>query len=284
VRRQLIVLSLAGILPMAIVAMVILAVAGRMQAFSDRSLDALAALLVLVLLASGLFVWLAGRRVAESIAALPGDEAKRLQQSLDEERRARQAAEAAGREKDEFLALLGHELGNPLGALDNAVRVLERVPAGSADFKAAREVIGRQTEQLAKALEDLREFGRAASGRIALHRSLFDLAQAVAGAVAARKHSSAHEWRLELRPVRLIGVGLLLAAVTGAGAWFFAHPFLTSHTARFEWPIVGEIHLPSAIAFDLGVFSLVVGATALILIALAHQSVRGHRVPRSAQP
>jgi CheY-like chemotaxis protein/signal transduction histidine kinase len=201
VRRQLIVLSLAGILPMAIVAMVILAVTGRMQALSERSLGALAALLVLVLLASGLFVWLAGRRVAESIAALPGDEAKRLQQSLDEERRARQAAEAAGREKDEFLALLGHELGNPLGALDNAVRVLERAPAGSADFKAAREVIGRQTEQLAKALDDLREFGRAASGRIALRRSLFDLAQAVGGAVAARKHSSAQEWRLELSPV-----------------------------------------------------------------------------------
>jgi multicomponent K+:H+ antiporter subunit A len=92
------------------------------------------------------------------------------------------------------------------------------------------------------------------------------------------------EDRLELRPVRLVGVGLLLAAATGAGAWFFAHPFLTSHTAHFEWPIVGEIHLPSAIAFDLGVFSLVVGATALILIALAHQSVRSHRVPRSAQP
>jgi multicomponent K+:H+ antiporter subunit A len=45
--------------------------------------------------------------------------------------------------------------------------------------------------------------------------------------------------------------------------------------------VIGELHLPSAIAFDLGVFSLVVGATALVLIALAHQSLR---VQRRDQP
>jgi multicomponent K+:H+ antiporter subunit A len=87
------------------------------------------------------------------------------------------------------------------------------------------------------------------------------------------------EERLNLKPVRLIGLGLLTATGTGAGAWLFAHPFLTSHTAHFTLPVLGEMHVPSAIAFDLGVFLLVVGATALILIALAHQSVRSHRVP-----
>ena len=87
------------------------------------------------------------------------------------------------------------------------------------------------------------------------------------------------EERLNLKPVRLIGLGLLTAAGTGAGAWLFAHPFLTSHTAHFILPVLGEMHVPSAIAFDVGVFLLVVGATALILIALAHQSVRSHRVP-----
>ena len=69
--------------------------------------------------------------------------------------------------------------------------------------------------------------------------------------------------------MRWVATGLLLAVATGAGSWLFAHPFLTSHT-----PVVGGIHLPSAFAFDLGVFSLVVGATGLILIALAHQSIR----------
>jgi multicomponent K+:H+ antiporter subunit A len=74
--------------------------------------------------------------------------------------------------------------------------------------------------------------------------------------------------------MRWVGAGLLLAAATGAGAWLFAHPFLTSHTPHVELPLIGALHLPSAFLFDLGVFSLVVGATGLILIALAHQSLR----------
>ena len=88
------------------------------------------------------------------------------------------------------------------------------------------------------------------------------------------------EDRLHIRPMLWIGIGLLLAAATGAGAWVFGHPFLTSHTAHLELPLVGDLHLPSAFAFDLGVFSLVVGATGLVLIALAHQSTRSHRAPR----
>jgi multicomponent K+:H+ antiporter subunit A len=82
------------------------------------------------------------------------------------------------------------------------------------------------------------------------------------------------EERLQIRPARWMGSGLLLALATGIGSWLFAHPFLTSHSAHLELPLLGELHLPSAFFFDLGVFSLVVGATGLILIALAHQSVR----------
>ena len=85
------------------------------------------------------------------------------------------------------------------------------------------------------------------------------------------------EARLGIRPVLWIGVGLLAAAATGAGAWAFGRPFLTSHVAHVVLPFIGEVELPSAFAFDLGVFALVVGATALVLIALAHQSIRSHR-------
>jgi multicomponent K+:H+ antiporter subunit A len=85
------------------------------------------------------------------------------------------------------------------------------------------------------------------------------------------------EARLGIRPVRWIGVGLLAATATGAGAWAFGRPFLTSHVAQVALPFIGEVELPSAFAFDLGVFALVVGATALALIALAHQSIRSHR-------
>ena len=50
---------------------------------------------------------------------------------------------------------------------------------------------------------------------------------------------------------------------------------LSSHTS--EVPLIGRIPVASAFLFDLGVFALVVGATVLMLIALAHQSVRSHR-------
>ncbi len=91
------------------------------------------------------------------------------------------------------------------------------------------------------------------------------------------------EARLGIRPVLWVGVGLLAAAATGAGAWMFGHPFLTSHVAHVTLPLVGEVELPSAFAFDLGVFALVVGATALVLIALAHQSIRSYRAPPRPQ-
>jgi multicomponent K+:H+ antiporter subunit A len=88
------------------------------------------------------------------------------------------------------------------------------------------------------------------------------------------------EARLELQPVLLMGLGIGIAALTGAGAWVFGHPFLTSHVAHVNVPLVGDVHLPSAFLFDIGVFLLVVGATSMLLIAIAHQTLRAHRIER----
>lgn len=87
------------------------------------------------------------------------------------------------------------------------------------------------------------------------------------------------ESHLRLRPHRWIGLGLLSACGTGIGAWLFGYPFLTSHTAHVTLPLLGELHIPSAFVFDLGVFLVVVGTTMLILVALAHQSLRSRRIP-----
>ena len=95
----------------------------------------------------------------------------------------------------------------------------------------------------------------------------------VGGAVWVENH-------LKLFPRRLLAIGLLVAAATGIGSWLFGYPFLTSHTAHPLLP--GGVALPSAFLFDLGVYILVVGATAVILLALAHQSVRSHRAVRAA--
>jgi multicomponent K+:H+ antiporter subunit A len=72
-------------------------------------------------------------------------------------------------------------------------------------------------------------------------------------------------------------VGLLSVVATGTGALVYGYPFLTTHTAHATLPVLGEVHLPSAVFFDLGVFSAVIGATLALLIALGHQSLRAVR-------
>jgi multicomponent K+:H+ antiporter subunit A len=91
---------------------------------------------------------------------------------------------------------------------------------------------------------------------------------------------SGAEWveqHVRLAPRVLIAAGLLLAIATGAGPFAAGRPFLTSRTWHLTLPVLGEVHVPSATLFDLGVFTLVVGSTLFILVALAHQSVRAHR-------
>jgi multicomponent K+:H+ antiporter subunit A len=85
------------------------------------------------------------------------------------------------------------------------------------------------------------------------------------------------EERMRLVPPRWIAFGLSTALLTGLGSMAFGYPFLTTHTAHVTWPLVGEVHLPSAALFDLGVFTVVVGSALLLLTAIAHQSLRARR-------
>lgn len=66
----------------------------------------------------------------------------------------------------------------------------------------------------------------------------------------------------------LIGAGLLIALLTGVASWVFGYPFLTTTFAHMHWPLIGEFELASALLFDLGVYTTVVGATLLILANL----------------
>jgi len=87
------------------------------------------------------------------------------------------------------------------------------------------------------------------------------------------------EARTRIHPPYWIGIGLLAAAGAGALAWLVSNPFLTSIAADFHLPLIGSLHLSSVLLFDIGVYMLVVGATVLILVALAHQSLRSQRRP-----
>jgi len=91
---------------------------------------------------------------------------------------------------------------------------------------------------------------------------------------------SGAEWveeHLRIYPRRWIAIGMLLALATGTGSVALGYPFMTTHTAHLDLPLLGVVHVPSALFFDMGVFALVLGATMLILTALAHQSIRSHR-------
>ena len=88
------------------------------------------------------------------------------------------------------------------------------------------------------------------------------------------------EERLRILPVKWIGFGLLMAAATGLGSLLVGYPFLTSYFQYADLPFLGRVPIATALLFDLGVFSLVVGATVLMLIAIAHLSLRIRARPR----
>jgi len=92
------------------------------------------------------------------------------------------------------------------------------------------------------------------------------------------------EDRLRILPMLWIGWGLLLALLTGLGAMALGAPFLTSAFAYADLPLIGKVPMATALLFDLGVFALVVGATVLMLIALAHQSIRRPKPAGSSKP
>ena len=75
-----------------------------------------------------------------------------------------------------------------------------------------------------------------------------------------------------------IGIGLVIAGLTGIGAWFFGRPFLTSAHFYVSPPLIGEMHLATAALFDVGVYITVVGATMLMISVLGdsrHSSMSG---------
>ncbi|MBF6030297.1 monovalent cation/H+ antiporter subunit A [Pseudomonas sp. P115] len=91
------------------------------------------------------------------------------------------------------------------------------------------------------------------------------------------------EAQMSLRPMRWMGFGLFSATLTGLGALFAGYPFLTTHTWHFSLPVLGDIHVASALFFDVGVYAMVVGSTLLMLTALGHQSVRAHKPSTQAK-
>jgi signal transduction histidine kinase len=108
-----------------------------------------------------------------------------LQGEIAERRRAEVALKDADRRKDEFLAILAHELRNPLAPIRNAVEIMARVAVENPQVNWAREVIDRQSMHLTRLVDDLLDISRITRGVIKLAKEPVAIGTVVARAVEA---------------------------------------------------------------------------------------------------
>ncbi len=106
-------------------------------------------------------------------------ERRRAQEALV---KANELLREADRRKDEFLGMLSHELRNPLAPVRNATWVLRHAEPGSEQVRRAQAIIERQTEHLARLVEDLLDVTRIAREKLALRRARVDLREVVSRA------------------------------------------------------------------------------------------------------
>lgn len=100
------------------------------------------------------------------------------EQLLASEQKARQLAEEQNKAKDKFLAMLGHELRNPLSAISAGIEVIKQAGVSSPMSARAHEIIERQSGHLERIVGDLLDAGRMLAGKINLVKSPLDLSNA----------------------------------------------------------------------------------------------------------
>ncbi len=125
---------------------------------------------------------------AEPVLAADGSVAQTIctYSDLTDRRRAEEALREANealrdedRRKDEFLGMLSHELRNPLAPIRNATYILRHAPPGGEQASRAQQIIARQTDHLARLVDDLLDVTRIARGKVELRRSGVDLREVV---------------------------------------------------------------------------------------------------------
>ena len=137
---------------------------------------------------------------------------------LIERRRSEEALREADRRKDEFIAMLSHELRNPLAPISNAVTLLKTAPATPGLHEQACGILERQVGHLVRLVDDLLDVSRITRGTLGLHPGPVDLAAVVGNAVETSRpliDAAAHELELDLprEPVRVVGDRVRLAQI-----------------------------------------------------------------------
>ncbi len=143
-----------------------------------------------------------------------------LQNEVTERARVEQALKEADRQKDEFLAMLAHELRNPLAPILNAVQLMRTRPVADSQLAWSRDLIGRQLAHLTRLVDDLLDVSRITRGKINLAREPVELATLISRAVETVHPlilELDHQLSLDLpdTPVRLYGDPLRLTQALG---------------------------------------------------------------------
>jgi PAS domain S-box-containing protein len=131
-----------------------------------------------------------GRRVDVSVTISPIRDlegeivgASKIARDITEQKRTQQALLEEDRRKDEFLAMLGHELRNPLAPIRNALHIMRMPGASRETIEQAQEMTERQVQQLVRLVDDLLDVSRVMRGRIELRKELVELSTVIARAV-----------------------------------------------------------------------------------------------------
>lgn len=135
--------------------------------------------------------------------------------------RAERELREMNRRKDEFLAILAHELRNPLGPIRNAVELLRQyAPFAPPDEENAREMIMRQTDHMVRLVDDLLDVSRISQGKITLRQTPVELRELAQAAVESARNAAARRGHvldaaLPDAPLWVMGDSVRLAQVIG---------------------------------------------------------------------
>ncbi|PWF42103.1 hybrid sensor histidine kinase/response regulator, partial [Massilia glaciei] len=180
---------------------------------------------------------LAGERLVQAQQYRRDAESER-QALIEGKKKARRMAEGENKAKDQFLAMLGHELRNPLAPISTAAQLLRMPRLDQARARYAGDVIGRQVEHMNRLLGDMLDVSRVTRGQVSLHLERLDLKSALerafeqsAALIESRQHSLA--LALPAQPVWMQGDKTRLVQV-------FAN--LINNAAKYSAPR-GHLHV-----------------------------------------